>query len=83
MRAPKHCGHNDCMTLVVGKTYCPEDTGWKTSPRTASSRRTGTRAWQQQRAKILQRDNHLCQIRGPRCTHTATEVNHLLPVYLA
>jgi 5-methylcytosine-specific restriction protein A len=35
-----------------------------------------------QRAKTLQRDNHQCVIRGPRCTVTATEVDHVVAVYL-
>jgi 5-methylcytosine-specific restriction enzyme A len=42
--------------------------------------RTGTRAWKQQRAKALQRDNHECQIRGPHCTVQATQVDHVVPV---
>jgi 5-methylcytosine-specific restriction endonuclease McrA len=29
------------------------------------------------RASILQRDNWLCQIKGPHCTTRATEVDHI------
>lgn len=28
---------------------------------------------------ILERDSHECQIRGPRCTGTATDVDHIIP----
>lgn len=35
--------------------------------------------WQRIRRKILERDGHLCQIRGPRCTTVATEVDHMIP----
>jgi len=36
--------------------------------------------WQRIRREILDRDNHLCQIRGTGCTFVATEVDHILPV---
>lgn len=36
--------------------------------------------WPRIRKQILQRDNHLCQIRGPRCTSTATHVDHIIPI---
>ena len=36
--------------------------------------------WRRIRAQILDRDNHLCQIRGPRCTTAATAVDHIIPV---
>lgn len=36
--------------------------------------------WQTIRKQILTRDNHTCQIRGPRCTTTATHVDHIIPV---
>jgi hypothetical protein len=37
-------------------------------------------AWPRIRKAILQRDNHLCQIRAPRCTTHATHVDHIIPV---
>lgn len=37
-----------------------------------------TRAWRVTRARILLRDGHTCQIRGPRCTTIATQVHHKL-----
>lgn len=80
-RAPKHCGINGCTTIVpAGKRCDTHSSGWKTSPRTASSGRTGTSHWKQQRAKALQRDQHQCQIRGPHCTVVATQVDHVVPV---
>lgn len=82
-RAPKHCGIGGCTVIVPNGRRCPEHAnGWKNSPPTASTLRTGTRAWRETRARVLQRDNHRCQIRGPRCTINATEVDHRTPAYL-
>lgn len=36
--------------------------------------------WRRIRLEILKRDDNRCQIRGPGCTMTATEVDHILPV---
>jgi hypothetical protein len=36
--------------------------------------------WQKIRKTILERDNHLCQIRGPKCTTQGTAVDHIIPV---
>jgi 5-methylcytosine-specific restriction protein A len=36
--------------------------------------------WQKLRPLILQRDRHTCQINGPGCTHTATDVDHIIPL---
>lgn len=36
--------------------------------------------WRKIRAQVLERDGGLCQIRGPRCTGTATAVDHIIPV---
>lgn len=80
-RAPKHCGIAGCLQIVPNGKRCPDHkSGWQTSPRTQSSRRTSAAGWKQQRAKALQRDGHMCQIRGPRCTVTATEVDHIVSV---
>jgi 5-methylcytosine-specific restriction protein A len=82
-RAPKPCGIQGCTTIVPNGQRCADhSSGWKTSPRTASSARTSTTHWKQQRAKALQRDNHQCVIRGPRCTTHATQVDHIKPVHL-
>jgi 5-methylcytosine-specific restriction endonuclease McrA len=37
-----------------------------------------TRQWRTIRARVLNRDGHECTIRGPRCTITATEVDHII-----
>lgn len=82
-RAPKHCGINGCTVLVPNGKRCPEhQSGWKTSPRTASSGRTNTTIWKALRAKALQRDNYQCQLRGPRCLGAATQADHIKPVHL-
>ena len=36
--------------------------------------------WRRIRAQVLERDDGLCQIRGPRCTGVATAVDHIIPV---
>jgi 5-methylcytosine-specific restriction enzyme A len=81
-RAPKHCGYKGCLQIVypTAKRCDEHNSGWKTSPRTESSRRTGTSRWQALRTRVLQRDNHTCQVRGPRCLGMATEVDHVVPV---
>jgi 5-methylcytosine-specific restriction protein A len=80
-RAPKHCGYRDCTELVPGGTrYCDDHTGWKTSPRTASSAAAGHRDWKNIRTQILDRDQHRCQIRTPdTCTGHATVVDKIIP----
>ena len=34
--------------------------------------------WRRVRARILRRDAGWCQIRGPRCSGTATQVDHIV-----
>lgn len=46
---------------------------WSTSTR--RSRLPGS--WPLLRRTVLERDNGLCQIRGPRCTRIATAVDHI------
>ncbi len=41
--------------------------------------RHATTDWHRLRLLILDRDRNQCQIRGPRCKQTATEVDHILP----
>ena len=36
--------------------------------------------WRKVRRLVLERDNYLCQIRGPRCTVKADQVDHIIPV---
>lgn len=35
--------------------------------------------WPKVRALVLERDQHVCQIRGPRCTVHATDADHIVP----
>ena len=35
--------------------------------------------WRKLRPVILERDGYLCQIRGPRCTTEADQVDHIIP----
>ena len=37
-------------------------------------------AWRRVRDQVLERDAHLCQIRGAGCTVTATQMDHIVPV---
>lgn len=39
-----------------------------------------TPAWRRVRLLVLDRDDHVCQIRGAKCTKVATEVDHIVPV---
>lgn len=36
-------------------------------------------AWRKVRLAVLERDQHICQVRGPRCIGRATEVDHIIP----
>lgn len=36
--------------------------------------------WQAVRTQILERDQHQCQFRGPRCKGIATQVDHIVPL---
>ncbi len=36
-------------------------------------------AWRRVRLVVLERDGRMCQIRGPRCTLDANEVDHIVP----
>jgi 5-methylcytosine-specific restriction endonuclease McrA len=39
--------------------------------------RFGSPRWKATRLYVLHRDRWLCQIRGPKCNHFATEVDHV------
>jgi 5-methylcytosine-specific restriction enzyme A len=40
--------------------------------------RLQSKAWRRLRLLILDRDRHACQIRGPKCTGAATQVDHVI-----
>ena len=79
-RAPRRCPGNDgtCTNLIRNATYCDDHTQAWAGKRTTSSALTNTAAWKRIRVKVLQRDGHRCQIRGPGCTSHATQVDHIL-----
>lgn len=83
-RAPRRCPGDsyECPNLIAGgQKYCPDHTvGWARKQRTASSELTNTAAWKRIRAHVLKRDGHRCQVRGPGCTGTATQVDHIINV---
>lgn len=74
-RAPKYCGKNDCMNLVVATSYCPQHR------RTASSKATSQRRWKEHiKPQVLQRDGYRCQLRYPGiCTEVATTADKIIP----
>jgi 5-methylcytosine-specific restriction protein A len=53
--------------------------GWNSSRR--QNHRAGT-GWAEARAarRVLARDGHRCQIRGPHCIGHATECDHVVPL---
>lgn len=42
------------------------------------NKRGSTRAWRVLRARVL-REEPICRIRGPKCTHLSTTVDHVQP----
>ena len=51
---------------------------WDEQP-SPSSRRP-RKGWDRVRRRVLRRDGHECQIRGPQCLVAATEVDHIVNV---
>lgn len=47
---------------------------------TASSQFVHTHEWRRLRLRILSRDNHQCQIRGPGCLIEANIVDKIVPI---
>jgi 5-methylcytosine-specific restriction protein A len=60
-------------------TVYNRETGEVEQGRTESSRRTSHSRWRRLRLRVLDRDDHLCQIRGPKCTRVASQVDHIIP----
>src|ERR1700739_2168105 len=81
-RAHKGCAAQDSTALVYdGGNRCPSHArpSWQ-GPRTASSKRTGTRRWKALRERVLTRDHRQCRIRLDGCIGAASEVHHLVEV---
>jgi 5-methylcytosine-specific restriction protein A len=51
---------------------------WQRNP-SPSSQVTRGANWKRTRRRILNRDGHECQIRGPRCAVDANEVDKIIP----
>ena len=51
---------------------------WERHP-SPSSRITRGAGWKRTRRRILNRDSYECQIRGPRCTVDADQVDKIVP----
>lgn len=73
-RAPKHCAR--CDTLVVGRTYCDDcrPVGWRSHSSGSWRDSPEYKAW---RDAVLERASWFCEIRGERCTGTATQADHI------
>jgi len=70
-----------CPNTITFEKYCPDcapKTPW--AKKTKSSTLTSTAAWKRLRLKVLARDGHECQERGPYCTGYATQVDHVVNV---
>lgn len=81
MRAPKLCAYPTCGQVVPnGVRFCHEHRRqpWVTATPTASAGAINSPGWRKLRSAILERDRHLCQIRGRKCTVTATAVDHII-----
>jgi 5-methylcytosine-specific restriction endonuclease McrA len=75
-RAPRKCNREGCETRGL-TTYCPEHTPMNWGKGTG---RTSTAAHKGWRAQVLKNAQGMCQIRGPKCTHRATEADHIIPL---
>ncbi|WP_136032472.1 HNH endonuclease signature motif containing protein [Microbacterium sp. PF5] len=75
-RAPRQCPSSGCDNRITTTRYCEEHTvhHW-----TGRSHATGTEH-AQWRKTVLARAKGTCEIRGPRCTHRATDADHRVPV---
>ena len=64
-RASKVCSFEGCHQLSGRDSRCPDHAKKWEGPRTASSKRTGTRRWKALRERVIQRDDCICQMRLP------------------
>lgn len=62
----------------------PRRSGWQRQGKpTASARVTRSSSWKRVRQSVLDRDEHRCRIRGPRCIGVATIVDKRIPASIA
>lgn len=78
MAPARVCGTDGCPYLAVKGGRCEKHP--RTPVRSPSSRATGTSKWRAIRARILERDGHVCQVRLTCHGARATEVDHVVPV---
>ena len=79
-KAPRKCPVQGCENRITTTRYCTEHTVAWAGKRTESGHVTGTAAWKRLRLKVLARDGYQCQVRGPNCTVTAAQVDHVVNV---
>ncbi|MBA3261335.1 MAG: HNH endonuclease [Thermoleophilaceae bacterium] len=72
--AARLCAHHGCGALLDAGSYCPTHT-----PRSLSSRRTGTHRYQRAKRAALRRAGYTCETAGCAET-TGLEVHHRVPV---
>jgi 5-methylcytosine-specific restriction protein A len=81
---PSVCNEPGCPRFAVRRGRCLEHA--RLDQRRYDASRGGRQArgygagWAAVRAFVLERDGHLCRVRGPRCTGTATTCDHIVPV---
>ena len=73
-RAPKKCARDGCETRGLGR-YCPEHRSQWGHGSSGRRNTSEEKAW---RAAVLRRAEGVCEIRGPHCTHRATEADHIV-----
>jgi 5-methylcytosine-specific restriction enzyme A len=69
-----------CPNVISAGAYCPDHRQSWAGTRTKSGEVTGTAEWKRVRVVVLKRDRYQCQVRGPRCTGRATQVDHIVNV---
>lgn len=75
-RAPRQCNREGCEARGTS-AYCKEHTPINWGKGTG---RTGTKEHKEWRARVLKKAQGVCEIRGPKCTHRATEADHIIPI---
>lgn len=83
LRSLRPCRDPVCPALTREKTgYCDEHKAladpWATRRQGTTKQRGYSGRWKKLRAAVLEAAQYTCQIRGPRCTIRATEVDHIL-----
>ena len=81
-RAPKVCAEPDCVQLTRGAPRCPAHTKTSRWPNRQYPR-TSRAGHQARRLRVLDRDQHQCQLRyADICVGTATICDHIVALAL-